>query len=160
MIGGALAIVPVQRADHEVLYGVSTVMDAAFDPVFGEAWTAGQLCGSLDLPGSILLAARGEGGTIGFALVRSIAGEAELLLIAVHPQHRRKGIGQALLDASMQSARQSGAQCFFLEVRDGNSAMAFYLANGFTAYHRRHQYYLGRDGQRRDAISLRRNLDI
>ena len=71
---------------------IDAVMAEAFDPRFGEAWTHSQCLGILSMPGVWLSLARAEGETAGFALSRAILDEAELLLIAVHPAFRRRGI--------------------------------------------------------------------
>lgn len=152
-------ILPVEDGDDETIAEVMGVMERAFDPAFGEAWSCSQLCGSRELPGTTLLAGWDEGEVRGFALLRAVAGEAELMLLAVDPRHQRQGIGQALLAACIDQARTAQAQCVFLEVRDGNSAMGLYLANGFSAYQCRSGYYRGQNGHTHDAISLRRNLE-
>ena len=80
------------------LDGIMSVMTAAFDPRFGEAWTRSQCAGILPMSGvSLMLARDGVDGRdpLGFALFRTVAGEAELLLIAVAPGHHRRGIGRA-----------------------------------------------------------------
>ena len=65
------------------LDAVMNVMDDSFDPRFGEAWTASQCAGLLPMPGVWLILAREGDAVIGFALARAVAGEAELLLLAV-----------------------------------------------------------------------------
>jgi [ribosomal protein S18]-alanine N-acetyltransferase len=134
------------------------VMNAAFSSRFGEAWTRHQLTGSLGMMGTRLLASVSEGRVTGFALFRALAGEAELLLLAVEPAMRRSRIGTALLQAAMEHSRAMQAERMFLEVRDGNDALRLYLANGFAIYHRRLSYYQGKDGLRFDAISLQVQL--
>ena len=71
---------------------VMRVMDAAFGDRFGEAWTRSQLGGILPMAGvSLMLAREPDGGDItGFSLYRTVADEAELLLIAVVPSHHRE----------------------------------------------------------------------
>jgi len=133
---------------------VMEVMDTAFPPCFGEAWTAQQCLGILGLPGVWLTVARLDGRPAGFALGRAIVDEAELLLIAVDPAFRRRGIGQALLDNAMTNARAHGAERLHLEVRQGNEALALYHKAGFEQVGRRPHYYRGSDGNLSDALSL------
>jgi ribosomal-protein-alanine N-acetyltransferase len=90
----------------------------------------------------------------GFSLVRRVADEAELLLLAVDPRHQRRGIGQALLDDFIAAALSRGAYRLHLEVRDGNPAVSLYRAAGFTAAGRRRNYYHGPDGEAHDAVTL------
>lgn len=132
-----------------------TVMESAFDPQFGEAWTAPQMRSMLSLPGAILVTGQIAGKVVGFGLLRAIAGEAELLLLAVDPTHRSAGHGRRILDRCLMVAELNGAETVFLEVRAGNPAVHLYSKAGFNQYNRRKDYYLGRDGTRHDAMSLK-----
>ena len=89
---------------------VMEVMDAAFGDRFGEAWTRSQCAGILPMAGvSLMVSREGEGGAaVGFSLSRTVAEEAELLLLAVVPRHHRQGNGRILLDDFMQRARDVG----------------------------------------------------
>jgi ribosomal-protein-alanine N-acetyltransferase len=138
---------------------VMAIMDAAFDPCFGEAWTRGQCAGILGLAGIWLLIARIDGAAAGFALTRSVADEAELLLLAVHPAQRRSGIGRALLETVRRDARARNAIRLHLEMRDGNPAIHLYAAGRFSEVGRRAKYYRGRDGHVFDAVTLACSLD-
>lgn len=131
------------------------VMSAAFPPEFGEAWSLAQLTGMMQLPGSILVIGYTDAGPVGFGLLRSIAGEAELLLLAVHPDHRGRNHGRRLLDRCMTEAEGSGAEALFLEVRSGNPAIRLYGKAGFHQYNVRPNYYSGSNGDRFDALSLK-----
>ena len=66
---------------------VDTIMQEAFDPRFGEAWSSSQCAGVLAMPGVWLTIAELDGAPAGFAMVRAILDEAELLLLAVRPAH-------------------------------------------------------------------------
>ncbi len=116
------------------LDAVIEVMNAAFDDRFGEAWTRSQCAGILPMPGVTLVVARfSDGQTAGFSLHRAIADEAELLLLAVSPEFRRRGIGRLLLDQFLETARDRGASRVHLEVRDGNPAVIMYRSAGFMS---------------------------
>lgn len=136
------------------LAAVAPVMEAAFDPRHGEAWTSAQCLGMLALPGVWLtLAEAGDGVVVGFSLSRVTVDEAELLLIAVDPAHRRQGVGSALLRGVIADAQTRGAKRLHLEVRADNPAVALYRAYRFTKVGERREYYRGSDGRRRDAHS-------
>ena len=139
---------------------VMRVMTVAFDPGFGEAWSAAQVLGSLATGGAWLRLARGAGGEpLGFTLCRLISPEAELLLIGVAPAVRRRGVARALLAAAAADARSRDATTLFLEVRDGNAAaLALYRAAGYAVIGRRRDYYRGSAGARFDAITLQAAL--
>lgn len=142
-----------------------TIMTQAFDPRYGEAWSAAQLGGSLAQIDSWARlvrdgAADGQGAPLGFSLCRRIVDESELLLVAVVPYARRRGIGAALLETARRDARLRGSRTMFLEMRDGNaSASLLYRAQGFVEIGRRRDYYRGIGGNRHDAVTMRRGLD-
>lgn len=116
-------------------------------------WSAAEFAGFLADPLCFLIPDPG-----GFALGRAVAGEAELLTIAVTPRKRRRGLGQRLLKAFLQDARARGADAAFLEVAANNpAAIGLYLAAGFARVGRRPGYYPTPDGAI-DALCFRRDL--
>ena len=116
------------------------------------------MCSALEAAGHEVLAFAEGGGAIGFSLGRSIAGESELLLLAVLPGRHREGIGTRLLDDFIDRARLDGLARVHLEVRDGNPAVAMYRAAGFVPVGRRRNYYRGLDGLRFDALTYALDL--
>ncbi len=153
---------PVQlgAGDSNDLDGVMEVMINAFEPGFGEGWSRSQCAGILPLSGVILTTARdGSGKVRGFSLQRSVAGESELLLLAVHRTAQRCGIGWRLIDHFVDTSRAAGASKLHLEVRDGNIATSMYQAFGFSAAGRRTNYYRGSDGRLFDAVTMVLDLD-
>lgn len=68
--------------------------------------------------------------------------EAHIATIAVQPDFRRRGIGRALLRASMDAAYAEGARIYHLEVRAGNlAAQKMYADFGYEIVGRRPRYY-------------------
>jgi ribosomal-protein-alanine N-acetyltransferase len=153
----AIRLAPGNSGD---LAAVMAIMNAAFSPRFGEAWTRSQCAGILPMTGVSLMLAHDNGDEepIGFSLFRTVAGEAELLLLAVKPGHQRRGVGRLLLDQFVESARRAGASRVHLEVRDGNPAVEMYRLANFTRAGRRPNYYRGSDGRQFDALTLAREL--
>ncbi|WP_294132016.1 ribosomal protein S18-alanine N-acetyltransferase [Sphingobium sp.] len=143
------------QSERNAMADAMTVMEPAFDPVFGEAWTLPQLAGVMMMPGTWLTIARVDAAPLGFALVRSVLDECELLLLAVDPAWRGRGIGDALLRDSLRTARRRGITSMNLEVRASNTAVHLYEKTGFEYVHRRPGYYRGNDGQLYDALSFR-----
>lgn len=140
---------------------IMAVMTAAFDPAFGEAWTRRQVEDALLVPGTRYLLAGADGTppaegapAAGFTLSRAIAGEEELLLLAVSPLWRGRGIGGALLERLKQTAQSSGVEKVFLEMRDGNPAVSLYRRAGFRDVGRRPNYYRKGTGTPLDAITF------
>jgi ribosomal-protein-alanine N-acetyltransferase len=144
----------VEEAGDADLDAVMRIMTDSFDPAFGEAWTAPQCAGLLPLPGVWLTVAREGDEVVGFSLIRIVADEAELLLLAVLPERGGRGIGKSLLQHFMNFAEARGVHHLHLEVRDGNEAIRLYDRAGFTVCGRRRAYYSGGNGQTYDALSL------
>jgi len=144
-----------EGAERNAMADAMDVMTQAFDPAYGEAWTLSQLAGVMTMPGTWLTIARVDAAVFGFALVRSVLDECELLLLAVQPQWRGRGVGRALLTDSLKTARRRGIRSMNLEVRASNNAIKLYENIGFEYVHLRPSYYRGQDGQLHDALSLR-----
>lgn len=146
------------------LDAVMAVMEAGFDPYWREAWTRAQIADSLEMPSTFLLLVDREGVPVhgakaaGFVLSRQALDEEELLLIAVHPDHRGNGLGRRLMDEYLAAARQRGVRRVFLEMRANNAARALYQRSGFTPIGTRPRYYRTADGQALDAITFARRL--
>src|SRR5262249_54803806 len=83
--------------------------------------------------------AASEGEVLGFLVTReTVPGESEILNLAVHPSHRRRGIAKRL----MQNALTSAQGMWFLEVRESNEgALRLYESLGFEQAGRRENYY-------------------
>ena len=117
-------------------------------------WTAREFAALLAGHGAFLC-----GGAEGFALGRALAGEAELLTLAVPPEARRQGRGRALLAAFEAEALDREAAIAFLEVADDNAAArALYRGAGYVEAGRRPGYYATSRGGRVDALLLRKAI--
>lgn len=140
---------------------IMEVMEAAFDPAFGEAWNRRQITDALVLGTCHYRLVDAQGGTLadgvpaaGFFLSRFTFEEEELLLLAVDPRYRKNGIGQALLDQFARCAEARGAKRLLLEMRSGNPAESIYRRFGFVPVGVRPDYYRSGNGQRNDAVTF------
>lgn len=154
----ATRTVQLRAADARDIDAVDRVMAAAFDPRFGEAWNRNQTLGVLAMPGIRLTLAVVDDAPAGFALVRAILDEAELLLIAVDPACRRTGLGGTLLRAVEADCAARGVRKLHLEVRAGNGAVRLYTGQGFAKVGERRGYYRGSAGQSFDAHTYAKQL--
>jgi ribosomal-protein-alanine N-acetyltransferase len=117
-------------------------------------WSAAEIAGLLDSPFSFAIKAQG-----GFLLGRVVAGEAELLTVAVDPAARRQGIGTGLVRAFLDEAAARGGESIFLEVAEFNTAArAVYARAGFVETARRRGYYHAPDGRSVDAVIMARAI--
>ncbi len=89
----------------------------------------------------LTLVAEAGGEVVGFAVYRIVAGEGELLNLAVDARWRKRGVATALLKRMMTEA-----ELWHLEVRESNEkAIAVYERFGFERVGERRGYY--RDGE-------------
>ena len=117
-------------------------------------WSAAEFDALLKGPGCFLVARE-----TGFVLGRAVAGEAELLTLAVDPAHRRQGAGCRLVAGFEAEAARRGADTAFLEVAASNApARALYRAAGWDEAGVRRGYYRDPGGPAEDAIILARAL--
>ena len=133
---------------------LAAVHAAAFD----HAWSAAEIAALIDGPGGFALLVEDE-APAGFILCRAIAGEAEILTLAVDPALRRRGLARALVEAAAGAGEMAGAETMFLEVAHDNlPAIGLYEAAGFTRVGLRRGYYDRGPAPAADAIVMRRDL--
>jgi [ribosomal protein S18]-alanine N-acetyltransferase len=140
---------------------IMDVMERAFESDYGEAWTRRQVEDALLVGNCHYLLVDTSGGeaaagapAAGFSLSRAGFEEEELLLFAVVPDCRRRGIGLRMLQRLTEAARARGAGRLLLEMRRGNPAESLYHAFGFRQIGERRNYYRAKNGDRIDAITL------
>ncbi len=123
---------------------------------FTDPWSALGFGELLAGPFGFGLVAEQERSITGYLVGRAIAGEGEILNLAVAPESRRLGVGSRLLEAALELLIGRGAREVFLEVRETNAAArAMYLRRGFLELGRRRAYYRQ---PVEDAIVLRLDL--
>ncbi|TCB82410.1 ribosomal protein S18-alanine N-acetyltransferase [Acinetobacter sp. ANC 4173] len=95
-----------------------------------------------------------SGQVVGFCILQPVLDEANLLLMAIHPNQQGKGLGYRLLDESIALLKNQPVQ-IFLEVREGNqAAIALYEKSGFHQIDLRKNYYPSPNGGREHAIIM------
>ncbi len=79
---------------------------------------------------------------IGYIIYWKIQEEVQISNFAIHPDFRRKGIGEAVMRRIIQMIRRDGGEYIFLEVRPSNlAARALYKKLGFKVLGSRKDYY-------------------
>ena len=155
-----MRVVQPWPATADGLDPVMALMASGFSPDYGERWSRAQLASLLAADPNSWLAGAHDGDRLaGFALVRVVPDAAELMLLAVDPDLRRRAVGRTLLNAVTAEAGRRGAARLFVEVREGNAALDFYTALDFRSIGRRPAYYRDRAGGRFDALTLERTVN-
>ncbi len=112
---------------------------------FPEPWSRGMFLHELKLPFSTTILGRAADPPhelLGYVCWWLIGDEVQILNIAVHPQHRRQGIGSALVQLVMREVEARAIRTVTLEVRRGNeAAIALYRDLGFSETGARRNYY-------------------
>ena len=144
---------------------IMEVMKLAFEADWGEAWNRRQVSDALLLGncrclliGGDLLPPGDDAPTAGFLLSRQADDEEELLLVAVRPELRCRGIATALIERFAAEAETRGVRRLFLEMREGNPAEKLYLELGFAPVGRRLNYYNRGKIKGIDAITFARDI--
>jgi ribosomal-protein-alanine N-acetyltransferase len=79
---------------------------------------------------------------VGYLCFWLVASQMHILNLAVHPQHRHRGIGTRLLRYGIDYCREKGIQEFTLEVRRSNyEAITLYRRFQFQPWGIRPRYY-------------------
>jgi len=126
---------------------------------FDEPWSADEILRFAEDRGGFALAVEDGKALAGFILCRLIAGEAEVLTLAVRPAARRRGVARALLEAAIVLAAPT-AESMFLEVAaDNPGAVALYEGAGFETVGSRAGYYGRPSAGSVDALVMRRTLN-
>jgi ribosomal-protein-alanine N-acetyltransferase len=130
---------------------------------FVRPWTGGEFADLLSQNTVFGYAARevghGNAAPIGFVLARLVAGEGEILTVAVARSHRRQGLGWRLMDAVLRELHAQRAEALFLEVDETNvAAIALYRRLGFRQVGKRPDYYRTGGSGTNGALVMRRDL--
>ena len=122
--------------------GAAPELAALHGACFQRGWSEKEIASLLHLPGGLAWMGRLGGRPAGLAIIRAIAGEAEVLTIGVTPEARRQGLAGLLLQACEAGAAAAGADRLFLEVSERNQpAIALYDGAGYRETGRRAAYY-------------------
>lgn len=144
-----------QSEFHKYYDDIMVIMHRSFDPQYGEAWNIDQLKSMLSMPYIHLWIASGEAcDPIGFAIVRTLHDESEVMLIAVLPDFQGQSVGRAILDNIIVHSKAMDVKHLFLEVRANNRALKFYQECGFFKTGLRKDYYKGNENTHYDALTL------
>ncbi len=108
-----------------------------------DAWPLPDLIGVLLWPDVVRYKVVYEGRMVGFGAGQPIDGAGWIVTMAVHPEHRRRGLGWALL---MACEHDLPHRVLRLAVRASNrGAQALYRAAGYEVVDRWPRYYVDRE---------------
>lgn len=119
---------------------------------FSRPWTAEQLKSQMRDEQHEFIAAVSDGRVLGYVGLMYVLDEGYISNVAVHPDARRHGIGDALIDVLAAKAAELELAFLTLEVRESNApAIALYAKHGFHPVGKRKNYY---DAPKEDAVLM------
>ena len=123
---------------------------------FADPWSEKSIASELNNPLALWLVAVEEEEVVGYIGSQTVPDESDMMNVAVHPDHRRRGIAEALVTALCDALKERGSVSLTLEVRSSNEpAKALYEKLGFGLAGRRPNYYRN---PKEDALILRKML--
>lgn len=123
---------------------------------FSDPWSENSIASELNNPLSYWLVAEDKGRIAGYVGSQAVLDAADVMNLAVSPDYRQQGIGQALINALVEYLQQNKVIALLLEVRVSNTpAISLYEKLGFAQVGRRPKYY---HNPREDALILRKEL--
>ncbi|MFT4007637.1 MAG: ribosomal protein S18-alanine N-acetyltransferase [Lacrimispora sp.] len=128
----------VHEMGPEDISGISKIEERCFSDFWSRESVREGLESSLDT----WLVLKEKEGVLGYCVFRIIAGEGELLRIAVSPEFQGRGLSKKLMDQMVEYSRKKKAETMFLEVRESNEkARNLYRSYGFSEEGIRKDYY-------------------
>lgn len=125
---------------------------------FADPWPEISIQTELTNPLSLWLVAVKDGAVIGYIGSQAVLGEADVMNVAVSPQHRREKIATKLLLALQAALKENRVYSLALEVRVSNeAAISLYRGLGFVQVGRRPNYY---HNPKEDALILRKEWSL
>jgi ribosomal-protein-alanine N-acetyltransferase len=120
---------------------------------FRDPWSERSIASELDNQLSFWLVAVEDGEVCGYIGSQTVMGESDMMNVGVHPDHRRKGIGEKLILSLVEGLKnEMDSHALTLEVRAFNTpAIALYQKLGFEQIGLRKNYYRN---PREDALIL------
>ena len=125
---------------------------------FSDPWSEKSVASELNNKLAYWLVALEENVVAGYIGSQTVMEETDMMNVAVHPDYRRKGIAEALVNGLVEALKEQGSRCLTLEVRASNEpAIRLYEKLGFLQIGRRPKYYRN---PREDALILRKEWEV
>jgi ribosomal-protein-alanine N-acetyltransferase len=134
-----------------------SAIEAIEQRAYPTPWSRSMFAGELAKPTSICLGAfaREDRALVGYLIISRYVDAWHVMNVAVAPEHRRKGIGSALLERLFELTAEDGRRGYTLEVRVSNTeAIRLYERLGFRRRGVRRGYYTD---NREDALIMWRD---
>ena len=123
---------------------------------FSDPWSENSVAAELRNPLALWLVALDGNRVVGYIGSQTVPDESDMMNVAVHPDCRRQGIGEALVLELARALKARSSNSLTLEVRASNAgAISLYEKLGFTQVGCRKNYYRN---PKEDALILKKYL--
>lgn len=125
---------------------------------FSDPWSENSIASELNNALSFWLVAVEEDTVAGYIGSQTVMGDTDMMNVAVHPDYRRRGIGEQLVNCLVEELKKRQSRSLTLEVRASNlPAQKLYEKLGFSEVGRRPRYYRN---PKEDALILRKEWEL
>ena len=125
---------------------------------FSDPWSEKSVASELTNKLALWLVVVEDDRVAGYIGSQTVLDETDMMNVAVHPDFRRQGVGEALIIQLVEYLKAMGSHCLTLEVRASNApAIHLYEKLGFCEIGRRKNYYRN---PREDALILRKEWEV
>ncbi len=124
---------------------------------FSMPWDENSIASELKNDLALWMVALEDDRVVGYIGSQTVCGETDVMNIAVHPDRRRRGLGEILIEQLIVELKKRGSISLTLEVRASNEpAIGLYTKLGFRQVGRRPNYYRN---PKEDALILRKEWE-
>mgnify|MGYP004676210201 FL=1 len=142
----------IEKMTLDSLISIKDILISDFD----DFWNYDILKQELECSNSYFIIAKNNNEIVGFAGLKSIVDEADIMNIVVKKSYRNNGVGSLLLENLISTAKLLNLKTITLEVNENNlSAIKLYDKFNFNHIGIRKKYYNGES----DAIIMKKNLE-
>ena len=125
---------------------------------FSTPWSENSVASELQNDLALWMVALNDDVVVGYIGSQTVCGETDMMNVAVHPDWRRRGIGEILIEQLIVELKRRGSSSLSLEVRSSNApAITLYEKLGFRQVGRRPNYYRN---PKEDALILRKEWEV
>jgi ribosomal-protein-alanine N-acetyltransferase len=150
-------MIEICRIHKETIEDVLNELCEIEKACFSQPWSRTAFEEWIKFDFAVLFVAFVEGKVAGYISADDTKEEIDIINVAVSPDYRRKGIGDALIERIKRQAKIGGAESLYLEVRCSNEpAINLYTKNGFEKVGERKNFY---EKPQEDAIIYQYHFD-
>ena len=141
----------IEKLDKKHIDGIMEIDSFCFDV----PWSRESFVKELDNPVAFYFVAVNDDRVLGYGGMWWSFDTCEITNIAVHPDFRRKGIAQDVLNHMVELCKEYGVTYLNLDVKVSNeNAQKLYVKNGFEKVGIRKRYY----GNGEDAVLMTKEI--